>query len=208
MDADVALAGIDGPTLLMFYRAVQLIQSGRVQDQEEAAALIREVAERSGTAAPQHELGNLYMFGTGGVPKSSVLAVLWFTKAATQGLVEAQYTLGKCYEIGQGVVINTATAAEWYSKGAEQDHGPSQRQLGMLYKRGLGVPQNYTLAVQWLTKAANNGDAYAQHNLAGCFWTGQGVAQNLAAAAEVYKAAADQGGGVGRCKLNPVLKVR
>ena len=69
---------LDGPSLLMFHRASQLMQSGRVQDEAEAAALIREVAERSGAAAAQHELGNVYMFGIGGVPMNCVLAVVWY----------------------------------------------------------------------------------------------------------------------------------
>jgi hypothetical protein len=65
---DVALAGMDGQAVRQFNRANQLLQTGRVQDQQEAAALFREVAERSGAAVPQHNMATLYDTGIG-VPK-------------------------------------------------------------------------------------------------------------------------------------------
>ena len=49
-------------------------------------------------------------------------AVSWFQKAADQGLADAQYTLGVCYEKGCGTVKDTVKAREWYKKAADQGH--------------------------------------------------------------------------------------
>jgi len=97
---------VDGQTLRMFQRANGLLQGGRVQDHHEAAVLMREVAERSGMAAAQYNMGSMYENGIG-VPKNLALAVPWYSKAASQGLADAHHALGLCYELGKGVAINT-----------------------------------------------------------------------------------------------------
>ena len=48
----------------------------------------------------------------------------WFTKAAEQGHVYAQYTLGYMYQDGVGVPRDHAKAKEWYTKVTEQDIVP------------------------------------------------------------------------------------
>ena len=71
--------GMDAQSFHQFNRGCQLLQEGRVQDQEEAAALIGEAAERSGAAAAQHNLGFLYENGLG-VPTNLALAKTWYSK--------------------------------------------------------------------------------------------------------------------------------
>ncbi|CAI3960410.1 unnamed protein product, partial [Commensalibacter communis] len=43
-------------------------------------------------------LGKLYEQNHSNVSQDYVKAVEWYTKAANQGLIEAQYSLGKLYE--------------------------------------------------------------------------------------------------------------
>jgi TPR repeat protein len=93
---DVA-ASEDARDVRQFNRAAQLLMGGRVEDQEEAAALIRGVAERTGLAAAQYNMGKLYKDGIG-VPLNLELAVVWYTKAAEQGLSCAQHNVGVSYE--------------------------------------------------------------------------------------------------------------
>jgi TPR repeat protein len=69
--------------------------------------MIREVAERSGMAVAQFNMGSLYENGCG-VPKNLAMAAPWYSKAAAQGLGAAQHALGLCFELGKGVDINTA----------------------------------------------------------------------------------------------------
>lgn len=92
-------------------------------------------------------------------------AVLWYRKAAEQGLSEAQNNLGVMYKDGQGVVQDYAEAARWFQMAAEQGNTLSQSNLGWLYHAGKGVPRDTTLALYWYQQAAAKGHVTAQNNL-------------------------------------------
>ena len=49
-------------------------------------------------------------------------AFTWFTKAANQGDIYAEYNLGICYENGNGVKRNVPEAVKWFTKAAEKGH--------------------------------------------------------------------------------------
>jgi TPR repeat protein len=53
-----------------------------------------------------------------GVPKDREQAVYWFRKAAAQGDIIAQVTLGRCYEHGLGVEKDIKQAIFWYRTAA------------------------------------------------------------------------------------------
>ena len=88
-------------------------------------------------------------------------AVECFQKAAEQGLADAQYNLGVCYDNGDGVPQSYPEAVKWYRKAAEQGFAKAQYNLGVCYYNGQGVPQSYTEAVKWFKKAAEQGYADA-----------------------------------------------
>ena len=50
-------------------------------------------------------------------------------QAARQGDVEAQFALGWCYYMGEGVGKNVAEAAKWYHKAAEQGYDAAKAAL-------------------------------------------------------------------------------
>ena len=54
--------------------------------------------------------------------KDAAKAVLWYRKAAEQGIAAAQFYLGDCYENGYGVPKNSAEAIVWYRKAAEKGY--------------------------------------------------------------------------------------
>ena len=56
--------------------------------------------------------------------------MVWYRKAAEQGLARAQCNLGICYDDGTGVPQDTAQAAAWYRKAAEQGLARAQCNLG------------------------------------------------------------------------------
>jgi hypothetical protein len=64
-------------------------------------------------------MGIMYLYGEC-VDKDEATAIEWFKKAAEQGLVGSQLTLGMIYENGQGVEKNEVEAKRWY-KLAEQN---------------------------------------------------------------------------------------
>jgi hypothetical protein len=87
------------------------------------------------------------------VAKDEVEAVKWYKKAAAQGELAAQFSLGICYLIGRGVDKNPAEAVKWWHKAADQGEVAAQRQLGVHYEFGEGV-------------AKDEVEAYAYYNLA------------------------------------------
>ena len=83
-------------------------------------------AVKQGNAAAQYLLGKDY---TKGDRLDYVEAFKWYSKAAEQGYVQAQFELGKCHEQGKGVRQDAEEALEWYSIAAEQGHAEAQETL-------------------------------------------------------------------------------
>ena len=76
-------------------------------------------------AADLH-LAELYRDGGNGFPRDMAQAAAWYTKAAEQGDVGAQGTLGVLYSMGQGVPHDDVEAYFWFDLAASVK-GPSQQ---------------------------------------------------------------------------------
>ena len=63
-------------------------------------------------------------------------------KAAEQGDVEAQISLGIMYTKGKGVPVDIAQTVYWFRKAAEQGDAKAQFSLGVMYALGEGVPED------------------------------------------------------------------
>jgi TPR repeat protein len=83
---------------------------------------------------------------------------MWFRKAAEQGEVQAQTSLGTMYGKGVGVQKNTAEAVRWYRRAAEQGDSIAQYNLAFVYIEGDGIPQDFTTAYMWANLSAMTGD--------------------------------------------------
>jgi TPR repeat protein len=83
--------------------------------------------------------------------------------AADQELASAQYSLGLCYELGDGVDEDLGEAVRLYVLAAEQGHDGAQHNLGSCYERGIGVERNLEEAARYYALAADqeNPDAAA-----------------------------------------------
>jgi TPR repeat protein len=128
-------------------------------------------------------------------------AVHWFRKAAELGHAQAQFSLGACYEHGEGARKDAGKAVEWYRKAAEQGHAGAQSNLGACYANGEGVRKDAGEAVQWHREAAEQGHAEAQCNLGQCYDNGEGVSTDAGQAVEWYRKAAAQGNVQAQCNL-------
>jgi len=107
-------------------------------------------------------------------PPNYVEAARWFTRAAEQGLPQAQTVLGEIYENGDGVAKDARSATKWYTKAAEQGLAQAQFRLSRMYGKD-GIPENDKEELKWLTKAAQQGHVRAQEWLGICYqqgWTG------------------------------------
>ena len=89
-------------------------------------------------------------------------AVQWYTKSAEQGIAEAQYQLGSCYDMGEGVPEDPKMAVKWYTKAAEQGHNDAMYFLAVFYEKGTGVPKDMQKAREWMTKLSAKGDGRAK----------------------------------------------
>jgi uncharacterized protein len=100
------------------------------------------------------------------VRESDALALQWYTRAARQGLAEAQFHLGNMYAYGLAALPEDQDgqrlAAQWYFEAARQGHAEAQYSLGILFLTGSGVTQSAREARKWIERAAGQGHADAQ----------------------------------------------
>lgn len=110
-------------------------------------------------------IGSNYYYGRNGYVSDKYKAVNYWTKAANNGNVEAQYNLGLCYSQGLGVPINKKKAFDWYLAAAQRGNRDAQYNVGCYYYEGTGVSKDRYLAKQWWQKAADQGDPDAKEAL-------------------------------------------
>ena len=84
--------------------------------------------------------------------------------AAEQGLAEAQFNLGFCYEKGWGLAEDKCKAIKWYKKSAEQGLAEAQDRMGYCYYKGNGVEKNIDEALKWYIKSAEQGYIFALYD--------------------------------------------
>ena len=116
-----------------------------------------------------------------------IQAFQWFRVAAEKGLADAQFSLGQCYDYGQGVAQEGAEAVKWYRKAAEQGHTRAQDCVGTNLYVGRGVEKDYVEAVKWLRKTAESAYDCNLLWLGECYVEGKGIAQDYCEAYKFYK---------------------
>ena len=148
----------------------------------------------AGDVEAQMALAQRYRFGVG-VSQDSARAVEWFEKAAEQGNVQGEFSVGYMYASGEnGFKKELVKAAEWFRKAAENEHSNAQANLGMMYARGDGVEKNTETALFWLQKAADQGYAPAQLEIGRLYATGDdGMPKDIEKADAMYQKIAEEG---------------
>ena len=92
-------------------------------------------------------------------------AFAWFSNAAAQGHVKAQYMTGFMLFQGQGTAKSVPLAIRFFEQAAEQNDPSAQYVLGQIYLKGLGVRRNPTQGRTWLERAVENGSEPAKELL-------------------------------------------
>jgi TPR repeat protein len=107
-----------------------------------------------------------------GIAANAIEAIKWYNEAAQRGHVQAQYNLGVCYIIGQGVEINHQTGLEWLSRAAAQGHIEATRMvaetaynIALSFENGEEISQDTEKAIQFYQVAAEYGSEEAQQAL-------------------------------------------
>lgn len=114
-------------------------------------------------------------------------------KAARKGDPQAHTLIGRIYEEGYGVPMDTKGAAQWYAKGAELGDMEAIFALGVLSVEGRGMAKDDSAAARYFETAAAKGHALANYNLALLFLKGSGKPENPHRGFMHMRYAAEQG---------------
>ena len=112
-------------------------------------------------------LGFLY----DGVLQNDKEALLFFTKAALSGHVQAQVNVGLKYEKGEGTNVDKEKAIYWYTLAAFNQDDNAQFRLASLLQEETGNKESHF----WYEKSAELGNPEAHLALATNFILGRGV---------------------------------
>ena len=154
----------------------------------------------SGDAVAQHNLGSFYdnkERGGRGKARDDRQAVSWYTKAAEQGLADAQFDLGRMYVTGTGITQDVELGVSWELKAAEQGLARAQFAIGKRYFSGVDLTQDYQQAFDMFLGAANQGFVGAQYQLGAMLFHGEGVPKDLVQAHKWFNIASTSDGGSG-----------
>jgi localization factor PodJL len=139
-----------------------------------------------------YEIGVRFAEGHG-VPANLEEAARWYERAASKGLVPAQFRYASLLEKGQGVKKDLAQARRLYLAAATKGNGKAMHNLAVLYAEGIDGKPDYNTAVQWFRKASQRGIADSQYNLGVLCARGLGTAKSYPEAYKWFALAAAQG---------------
>lgn len=136
------------------------IDAWQKSDYSEAVAIWRPLAEK-GDADAAFNLGQAYRLGRG-VPLNIGAAQTWFERAASQGHVDAQTTLGLLlFQNG-----NRIGGLRWLKAASEKGEPRAMLVYGTALYNGDGTPQDPVLGYAYISRAAAQGLAAAKDTLA------------------------------------------
>lgn len=113
-------------------------------------------AAQYGYAPSQFKLGLAYENGFLNCPVDPRRSIAWYSKAAEQGDVEAEFALSGWYLTGAEGVLpqNDKEAYLWARKAADRGSAKAEYAVGYYTETGTGVPQNLEEAKRWYMRAA------------------------------------------------------
>lgn len=169
---------------------------------ETAFPILKLLAEQ-GNVEAQFYLARMYN-NAEGVEYDNEQGWFWVHKAAEQGHIDAQHSLGYSHFlkfITKNEDSDLNLAVFWYQKAAEQGNVVAQLKLGDLYSRKiLDTSRNDEKAVFWYRKAAEQGNAQAQYEIAKIYMDIEprymfevGIPQDFDQASFWFHKAAEQG---------------
>ena len=170
---------------------------------EETARWLQ-AAARFGMVEGQTALGQILLDGHG-VLQDRCAAVRWFSVAAEAGHAPAINMLGRCHELGWGVPVALASAADCYRRASKTGLDWGQYNFANLLLRGRGVTRDRKAALALYRSAAEQGHAKSI-NMVGRFMDeGWEMPRNAKGAADCYRRAAEAGDFRGQYNFASVL---
>ncbi len=159
-------------------------------------------------AQPEAQITMAILYENGmGVLKDIEKAIDWYTKAAQEGLVEAQFLLGQLYDNYCYINKNyKQKASKWTEKAAKKGHVQAQYKLSYIYTYGHGVHKDAKQAIKWCRKATEQDYVPAQLELGHQYSYGVSLSKDLLKASEWYTKAAKQGSIEAQCSLGELYE--
>ncbi len=124
-------------------------------------------------------------------PEAPVVTDALIQRAET-GEAEAQWQLGECYRLGNGVAQNWETAVYWYEKSAAQQYVPAVHSLSMCLGDGLGVKRDVPRAMELARFGAEKGYVKSKIALA-AYYAESDMESDKQKAYEIFSELAEQG---------------
>ena len=115
------------------------------------AALVN--AANNGDPKAQTHLGIMYREG-----QYYNQAIVWLTKAASQGFADAQYLLGTMYYDEKEIPQDVNKAIKWFEMAADQGETAAMMALGVIYDCGVNNRRDCIRAYKWYSLAVMAGD--------------------------------------------------
>lgn len=131
-------------------------------------------ATQKGNLASRTDLAKAYMTGIDGVlQRDTAFAIKELYSLSHMGLPEAQYELGCCFFLGNGVQKDLNSYAMFMDTSAKQGYLPAKIQMSqILLDGGFGIKQNTEQGLSLLEDCANSGDIISQENMAAIYLRG------------------------------------
>lgn len=105
--------------------------------------------------------GDEFFFGRG-CDVDYTQALYWYHKAADEGNMYSQNSIGVCYQNGYGVPQSDEQAISWFEQACESGNPEGAYNLAECYFEGKGVRKNVDQALKYWSKAAKMGHPSAQ----------------------------------------------
>ncbi len=149
-------------------------------------------AALAGDPAAAYQVGLRFAEGRG-VTVNLSEAARWYERAASKGLVPAQFRYASMLEKGRGVRKDLARARRLYLAAAGQGNAKAMHNLAVLYAEGIDGRPDYGTAAKWFSKAAEHDVADSQYNLGILYARGIGITRNMAESYKWFALAAGHG---------------
>lgn len=170
-----------------------------VEEHDEDASAARARYEEAVEGGEEREalwrLGDVHMWGKGGVRQDKVLAFQMFERSCDGGSLVGCVRLGRMWQFGQGVESRDFERARgFYARACEGGHGEGCVALGHLYEAGLtSEGEKMEQAVTLYEKGCRQGVLQGCVDLGFMHERGRGTARDVKAARALYDEACRKG---------------
>lgn len=176
-------------------RALQALELSRQGKKREAFEIYREEAEK-GDRFAQFAVGNFLSPRVApwtGEDKTDIdSAIDWYSRAAEQGQVAAQYALARIF-LDEPEYRNPDRALKWMRRSADLGYSRAQYGLALMFYDGRHFEKDHERSIEWARKAADQGEGNGFNIIGLIYEHGASVDADHDRAMEYFEEAAERG---------------